>query len=104
MRLLGMASVAFLVVAAPAMAGDPDAGHRLAVRWCSSCHAVDEMHAGQGVAPPFATMAANSGRSRTWVRAWLMAPHPSMPDMNLSRAEIDDVVAYLDSLVPTKAN
>jgi hypothetical protein len=31
-------------------------------------------------------------------RAFLLAPHPPMPDLNLSRADIDDISAYLDSL------
>jgi mono/diheme cytochrome c family protein len=34
------------------------------------------------------------------VRAWLADPHPPMPNFNLSRQQIDDIVAYLDSLTP----
>lgn len=29
---------------------------------------------------------------------WLEAPHPLMSHLNLSRGEIDDIIAYLDSL------
>ena len=105
MRLPLLFAVIFTAVASPAVgAGDADRGNVLVNRWCTSCHAVDELHAGRGVAPPFATIAKNSGRSRSWVRAWLMSPHPSMPDLSLSRTEIDDIVAYFDSLVPPKGN
>jgi mono/diheme cytochrome c family protein len=87
----------------PALAaGDAAAGHALADRWCSSCHAVGGMNADPGVAVPFAIIAQNSGSSRSWVRAWLSAPHPRMPNMDLSRQEMEDVVAYLDTLVPPK--
>ena len=32
--------------------------------------------------------------------AFLADPHPKMPDMHLSRSEIDDIVAYIQSLNP----
>jgi cytochrome c len=90
--------------ASQAWAGDPVAGHQLAVRWCSSCHAVDELHAGQGGVPSFALIGAGSGRDKAHARAWLMAPHPPMPDLNLTRVEIDNVLAYIDTLSPPKGN
>ena len=86
-----------------AWAGDPQAGQRIADRWCSSCHGIDELHAGRGVAPSFPWLAGHA-RSREWVRGWLMKSHPSMPDMSLSRGEIDNLIAYLDSLVPPKGD
>jgi mono/diheme cytochrome c family protein len=38
------------------------------------------------------------GKDPQWVKAWLQAPHPPMPNFNLSRQEIDDVAAYLAAL------
>ena len=86
-----------LLVAGAARAGDPAAGQRLTERWCSSCHVV----AGQGgtdAVPPLASIARDRQRGSAWVRQWLSAPHPPMPDLNLTSSEIEDIVAYLASL------
>lgn len=84
--------------ASAAAAGDAEAGHALARIWCSSCHIVDEAQQARDAAPPFASIAKRHGSDRAWLRAWLTAPHPPMPNFNLSRREIDDIVAYLESL------
>ena len=81
-------------------AGDAEAGHKLAQLWCTSCHIVDAPPHGAGAATPapaFPTIARRH-QDRAWVRAWLVAPHPQMPNLDLSRQQIDDVIAYLDSL------
>ena len=80
-------------------AGGADAGHKLAQVWCTSCHIVDNSPQGADTAPPFATIAERH-HDRAWIRAWLISPHPPMPNLNLSRQQIDNVVAYLDSLKP----
>jgi mono/diheme cytochrome c family protein len=93
-----LAFVAVLVLAANARAaGDAEAGRKLARLWCTSCHIVDETPRGADTAPPFPTIAERH-QDRAWIRAWITAPHPPMPNLNLSRQQIDDVVAYLDSL------
>lgn len=103
MRLLTVTAAAFVVVLAvgvpPAMAaGNAEAGHALARVWCSSCHLVDQSEQALDTAPPFATIANRNPADRRWLRGWLIQPHPPMPNFNLSRQEIDDIVAYLDSL------
>lgn len=86
---------------APALAaGDADAGHQLAQQWCTGCHIVDSASQGPDTAPPFPAVARRTPGDHGWVRAWLGAPHPPMPNFNLSRRQIDDIVAYLDSLTP----
>ncbi|HEX7970589.1 MAG TPA: c-type cytochrome [Stellaceae bacterium] len=86
-------------IATPASAaGNAQAGHALAQVWCSSCHMVDTSGQGRDTAPPFADIAKRRTADRAWLRAWLISPHPPMPNFNLSRQEIDDIVAYLDSL------
>lgn len=95
----------FALAAAPsAHAQVPERGHQLAERWCSSCHGVDRDQISRTTAPSFADIATRRQGDQKWVRAWLMAPHPSMPDLSLTRREIDDVVAYLQSLAPRKTN
>jgi len=86
----GSASAAFA-------AGDAAAGRQLAQQWCSSCHITDRSANGPDTAPPFPTIARRHQQNGDWVRAWLSTPHPPMPNFDLSRAQIDDIVAYLDS-------
>lgn len=78
--------------------GDPDAGHRLAQRWCSSCHAAADATSATDAAPSLDSIARNRAADPGWLRSWLVAPHPRMPNFNLSNAEIDDLVAYLARL------
>src|SRR5690348_16150606 len=85
-----------IAVSPVSVAGDARTGHELTARWCTSCHVVDESGQGSDGAPPFSAIAHQ--KSSGWLRAWLAAPHPPMPNFNLNRQQIDDVVAYLDSL------
>jgi cytochrome c len=101
MKPIGAAAFLCLLTAATARAaGDAEAGKELALRWCNSCHIVDQSGRGPDTAPPFPILARRSPNDRTWLRAWLTDPHPPMPNFNLSREQIDDVVAYLDSMAP----
>src|SRR5262249_5691458 len=95
--LIAVALMEFMAVGVT-WAQDADNGHRIAERWCSSCHAVDKHAANPTPAPAFADIAARHPNDEKWLRAWLMTPHPSMPDLNLSRREIEDLVAYLRSV------
>jgi mono/diheme cytochrome c family protein len=101
MRSLAATTILLLVAVAtaPALAaGDAEAGHTLARQWCTGCHIVDRAGSGPDTAPPFPEIARRNPQDQSWVRAWLVAPHPPMPNFNLTRREIDEVVAYLDSL------
>jgi len=80
---------------------DADAanGERLARQWCANCHVID----GSGPSatlpqgPPSFRVAAghlNPGE----LRAFLSHPHGAMPDFGLTRAEIDDLIAYIERL------
>jgi mono/diheme cytochrome c family protein len=85
--------------ALPALAaGDAVHGKRIAQRWCASCHLVAE---GQKRAMADAPSFSDIARRREDAKAladFLVDPHPKMPDMHLSRREIDDLVAYIRSL------
>jgi cytochrome c len=43
-------------------------------------------------------MVAHSGISAEQLRAFLSHPHGGMPDLSLTRAEIDDLIGYIDTL------
>jgi mono/diheme cytochrome c family protein len=96
----------WLLLAAPAApvnaqdVGDAVTGRKLAETWCSSCHLVGETH---GVvvsngAPTFAAIAADKSITVLSLRAFLQTPHARMPDLHLSREEVDDLASYILSL------
>ncbi len=80
-------------------AGDVQQGARLAQQWCSNCHLTgDDQAAGGDTAPPFAIIAETAAARMDDLTAWLADPHPPMPNLNLTRYEIDDLLAYIESL------
>ena len=86
-------------LAASAAPGDPANGKRLAVLWCASCHLVSAEQATTTTeAPPFATIAQETPEAVARLETFLANPHPPMPQLNLTRAEIRDLVAYIASL------
>ncbi|WP_448190969.1 c-type cytochrome [Azospirillum sp. sgz301742] len=89
--------IALVLAAGGAQAADPAAGRRIADQWCSSCHVVAS-RGGTDAVPTLESIAKDRHRSPDWLRQWLSDPHPPMPNPSLTRAEIEDVVAYLESL------
>ena len=43
-------------------------------------------------------MVAHSGISADQLRAFLSHPHGAMPNLALTRAEIDDLISYIETL------
>jgi mono/diheme cytochrome c family protein len=76
-------------------AGDAAQGKAAAERWCATCHVVAPGGRGADVAPNFATIAKQ--RNDEYLRGFLTRPHPPMPRFELSRQDIDDLVAYIGS-------
>jgi mono/diheme cytochrome c family protein len=88
-----------LLLSTPALAqGDPEAGRDIVHRWCTACHVVDLEGTGADAGPPLPAVLAGKQRSADEIRGWLADPHPPMPNLNLSSQEIDDILAYLESL------
>ncbi len=80
--------------------GDPMAGRQVAQTWCSNCHSVEvsAQTLTTDVVPSFAAIARNPTMPPSVLRAFLQHPHGQMPDLYLSRPEIDDLIAYIRSL------
>lgn len=97
---LGLAVLAIAATPAMAMAADAHNGERLAQRWCASCHVVSSSQQGSAsdVAPPFTSIAKMPHLDAARIALYLLAPHPRMPDMNLTRIEATDLAAYIASL------
>ena len=79
-------------------AGDAREGKRVAERWCSACHIVDQSGRQSDTAPSFAALANNPAKSAQFLKAWITNPHPPMPNFNLTRRTTDDLIAYIRSL------
>jgi mono/diheme cytochrome c family protein len=90
--------LALPMASGPAYAGDPAEGRGIAERWCSSCHVAPGRGGGTDAVPTLEGIARDPRHDPGWLRQWLNDPHPPMPDLRLSHAEIEDVVAYLQTL------
>jgi mono/diheme cytochrome c family protein len=96
--LVGVISLA--TSSSAAAQGRAEAGKLLAQRWCANCHQIEPSATAGDTAPPFASLGVQNGKDPGWVRAWLFNPHPPMQGINLSRQQVDDIVAYMQSLAP----
>jgi mono/diheme cytochrome c family protein len=84
----------------PAQAGSAEEGQTIASRWCVSCHNVgkSEKPSVSDTAPTFDSIAHRKDFNRVHLEAWLGHPHPPMPNLSLTRNEIDSLVDYIESL------
>jgi len=88
-----------IALASPACAqGDAASGRQLTGTWCTACHVVDVDGHGADVGPALPALLGDGQRTPDEIRGWLADPHPPMPNFDLSRQEIEDIVAYLQSL------
>jgi mono/diheme cytochrome c family protein len=86
-----------IATAFPLAAADVAKGTQLARQWCAHCHVVGAAPSPSTVQqgpPAFATI----GMTVEQMRAFLTRPHGAMPDLALTRSEIDDVIAYIETL------
>jgi mono/diheme cytochrome c family protein len=87
------------LVVAHSVRADVQKGVQIARQWCANCHVIDGRSADavpQG--PPTFPSVARSGMTNDQLRAFLTHPHGAMPDLALTRAEIDDLIGYIGAL------
>jgi mono/diheme cytochrome c family protein len=88
-----------VIFGSTAYAADADNGKTLANRWCSSCHVVQrDQKLATDQAPPFASLAKMPDFNANRLASLLLKPHPNMPTLSLSRAEIADIAEYIATL------
>jgi len=96
---LALISAAYFVAISPLMAADAARGGRLAQQWCANCHVIGTPPAAtatiQQGPPSFPTIASHLTGDQ--LRAFLTHPHPPMTDLSLTRSEIDDLIAYIET-------
>ena len=106
MRSLRPALTAALLTAWPAAApaqvagdipGDPAAGRDLAEVVCSACHRIPGMEPVLDApgALPFQALADDPAVTEPALRAFLLGPHPTMPNIVLSPERLNDIIAYI---------
>lgn len=75
----------------------PEAGAEIAARWCAGCHVIAKSGAGTDAAPSFPSIA--SKREEGDLRLFLVKPHAqAMRGFTLTAREVEDVVAYIQTL------
>lgn len=70
-------------------------GRVIAETWCRPCHTTSAAQTSD-LAKPFGEIAAS--RTPQSITAFLVEPHGQMPNIQLARQQIADVVAYIETL------
>ena len=99
-RCSAMLALLFSVLGiSPLLAADAVNGAQVAQRWCATCHVVGDAPAATVQQGPPSLRAVAQGRTTgDQLRAFLSHPHAPMPDLSLTRSEIDDLTAYIETL------
>jgi mono/diheme cytochrome c family protein len=74
------------------------AGAHVSATLCDWCHMLRQNDADRAL--PFASIARQ--RSSNQIGDFLARPHGGTPSIQLSREQIDDVIAYMQSFVPPR--
>ena len=80
-------------------AGQTNTGKDIALQLCATCHLVtDDQQKALADVPSFASISKKYGEEIDYLVGLLADPHPPMPNFNLTRREILDLLAYNKSL------
>ena len=99
--MLRFAFIAVLLGALPAVVqalpGDRYAGRTLAREVCAACHFIESEDLGDSWAdaPAFQDVADDPAITAISLRVFLRTSHHNMPNLMLSEAETDDVIAFI---------
>ncbi len=96
--LVMLLSLLYLAGAAQNALGGAKEGRDLAQEWCQSCHVTTNESAGADVAPSWSSIANDPQKTDAYLRAWLSMPQGQMEHISLTRTQINDLIAYFDSL------
>ena len=103
MRWLGTALMATAVTSptlAQSVVSDPGRGRELAESLCTTCHVVDasQENVAKSDISSFYSIANKADQSQERLAAAIIFPHPAMPNVSFTNAELRDVIAYIMSL------
>ncbi|MBU2531767.1 MAG: c-type cytochrome [Alphaproteobacteria bacterium] len=112
MKWLRCAVVCYIAMIVPVLGADPEPkilwkpsperGEQLSVKLCQSCHDVrpgaPEQSRSNGVTVGIPSFAELAGLPDQRISNTLIKPHMPMPDLQLTRNEIADILAYFEAL------
>lgn len=99
MRRTALLAILLTALWAPVAAAQTTAmlGEELAQRWCANCHQIGPSETLRDIPPSFDAL-ANRRENLNWVATYLQDPHLNMEGIDLSRAQIEQITAYLETL------
>lgn len=103
----GIALVALLALPGAAGGvelGDATKGQEYARANCAECHEVEpvESFSPNPDAPSFQEVAQSPGINARALAVWMQSSHPTMPNLIIPAADMDNVIAYILSLKTAK--
>jgi cytochrome c2 len=106
MRLISTSAAILLLLGTsvmPAAADDLGSvplGLKFAEKSCAECHAIyySDTLSPNPNSPPFKIVADTPGWTRTALNVFLQTPHKTMPNIYVTGADKDNVIAYILSL------
>lgn len=87
--------------------GDAAAGRHIAEIYCARCHAIGaEGESTHPMSPPFRTLsrAYPINALQEAFAEGILVGHPDMPEFQLEPAQIDDLLAYIQSIQPRQGS
>ena len=96
-----LASAMLACGTAPAIASNAEQGKRLALTYCSKCHATDKVSPSPlSIAPPFRTLHERYpvDTLQEALAEGIVTGHPSMPEFRFDADQVGDFIAYLKAL------
>lgn len=95
--LVGCFNLVAVVGPSASFAADAYNGKDIAERWCNGCHVVEREQKSPAIdqAPPFASIARTPEFGANKLASLLLAPHPNMPKLALSRTEVANLAEYI---------
>lgn len=98
--LVGCFTSVAVVGPSASFAADVYQGKDIAERWCTGCHVMEREQKGPATdqAPSFASIARTPEFGADKLAVLLLEPHPNMPKLFLSRAELANLAEYILTL------
>jgi mono/diheme cytochrome c family protein len=98
--IVGCFTSVVLVGPSASFAADVSQGKDIAERWCTGCHVMEREQKSPAIdqAPPFASIARTPEFGADKLAILLLKPHPNMPKLVLSRAELANLAEYILTL------
>ena len=96
-----LASAMLACGTAPAIASNAEQGKRLALTYCSKCHATDKVSPSPlSIAPPFRTLHERYpvDTLQEALAEGIVTGHPSMPEFRFDADQVGDFIAFLKTL------